>query len=50
MQTKIKKMIKSTILSATIVPKPLSNGMFSYFFSKAALVISPDRGMVRFTK
>ena len=39
--TNIKKISKSTIRSATIVPKPLSNGTFSYLFNKAALVISP---------
>ena len=50
MRTNKKKTIKSTILSATIVPKALSNGIFSYFFIRAAREISPERGTVKFTK
>src|SRR6478672_5506763 len=48
--TNSKKMIKSTIRSATIVPNALSNGTFSYFLSNAARVISPDLGIVKFTR
>ena len=40
----------STIRSATMVPNALSKGTFSYFFNKAALDISPERGMVKLTK
>ena len=41
---------KSTILSATMVPKALSKGMFWYFLMIAARVNSPDLGMVKFRK
>lgn len=34
---------KSTIRSAIIVPKALSNGTFLYLVSSAALEISPER-------
>ena len=43
-------MIKSTMRSATIVPKALSNGMPSYFLRTSALENSPDLGIVRLTK
>ena len=49
-KTNSKKINKSTTLSATIVPNPLSKGTFSYFFNKTALVTSPDRGIVKLTK
>ena len=40
----------SIILSATIVPNPLSNGISLYFFTITALEISPDLGTVKFNK
>lgn len=48
--TKSKKINMSTMRSATIVPKALSKGTFSYFFKSIALDTSPERGMVKFTK
>lgn len=44
------KIMKSTIRSEMIVPKPLSKGTFLYLVSKAAREISPERGMVKFKK
>ena len=42
--------ITSATRSATIVPKAFSNGIFSYFFTLAALAISPDLGINKFNK
>ena len=47
---KSKKISMSTIRSATTVPKALSKGTSSYFFKRAALEISPERGIVKLTK
>ena len=48
--TNNKKIRKSMIRSATMVPKALSNGISSYFFIKTAREISPERGTVKLTK
>ena len=42
--------IKSAILSAIIVPRVLSNGMFSYLEIIVALATSPALGIVKFIR
>ncbi len=49
-RTNNKNSNKSTIRSAIMVPNALSNGTSSYFFNKMARDISPERGIVKFTK
>ena len=45
-----KAQIRSAILSAIIVPKVLSKGMFSYLEIIVALATSPALGTVKFIK
>ena len=42
--------IKSAILSATMVPNPFSKGIFSYLAMTVALETSPALGMAKLTK
>ena len=45
-----KSTIMSTRRSATMLPKPLSNGMPLYFLTMTALEISPDLGTVKLSR